>query len=300
PKLRDKIVFLLSGGVDSSMLVDIANEIAKEKDPKAKLKTLTVGMEDSPDLKWANEVAKKLETDHTCITYTAEDAIRLLPEVIRVLETSDVTTARASIPFHIACQTAKNQLKCTILISGEVPDEMGGYRLFLNIENKQEFLNKIISLLKELYLFDCLRVNKCCGAFGLESRLPYSDRDYIEFYTSLPLELIMPHKFPDGVKMEKPFIRFAFDKHSKLPREVLYRSKVTMSDGTASKRKSLKKCIESFIDRQVVSDMEFARSRHFYRSNPPPSKEAYHYRQIFENIYGPQNSHCLPHYWNNM
>lgn len=303
PKIRRNIVFPLSGGLDSSLIVGIAAKIQKEIDSKQKIKTIAVGMEGSSDIEYAKKVQTHCDTDHIEYNFDKDLVKQIIPKIINVCETYDITTIRASIGQYLACSVAK-QKHCNngtvVIITGEGPDEMGGYRLFHSINNHSEALTKKISLIKEMYLFDCLRLDKSAGATGEEARPEYLRRKWIELMLSLPPELTDPEILKDGTKMEKPLLRHAFKNENIIPLENLFRGKVTFSDGSASDKKPLKDIIGKFVESRISDDEYKERSRYHSYHFVPPTKEAYYYQSIFLSMYGPQHLSVLPHYWNNM
>ncbi|RVW56595.1 Asparagine synthetase [glutamine-hydrolyzing] 1 [Vitis vinifera] len=259
---------LLSGGLDSSLVASItARHLAGTKAAKqwgAQLHSFCVGLEGSPDLKAAKEVADYLGTVHHEFHFTVQDGIDAIEDVIYHIETYDVTTIRASTPMFLMSRKIKS-LGVKMVISGEGSDEIfGGYLYFHKAPNKEEFHRETCRKIKALYQYDCLRANKSTSAWGLEARIK-----------------------PEQGRIEKWVLRRAFDDEEQpyLPKHILYRQKEQFSDGVGY----------SWIDglkahaSQHVTDKMMLNASHIFPHNTPTTKEAYYYRMIFERFF-PQNS----------
>ncbi|XP_076900801.1 asparagine synthetase [glutamine-hydrolyzing] 1-like [Bidens hawaiensis] len=280
---------LLSGGLDSSLVAAItARYLAGTKAAKqwgAQLHSFCVGLEGSPDLKAAREVADYLGTVHHEFHFTVQDGIDAIEDVIYHIETYDVTTIRASTPMFLMSRKIKS-LGVKMVISGEGSDEIfGGYLYFHKAPNKEEFHQETCRKIKALHQYDCLRANKSTSAWGLEARVPFLDKEFINVAMSIDPEAKMINM--DQKRIEKWTLRRAFDDEEQpyLPKHILYRQKEQFSDGVGY----------SWIDglkahaEQYVTDKMMLRAGNIFPHNTPFTKEAYYYRTIFERFF-PQNS----------
>ncbi|CAM6095398.1 unnamed protein product [Calypogeia fissa] len=280
---------LLSGGLDSSLVAAVASRhLAETKAGRqwgTTLHTFCVGLEGSPDLRAASEVAKTLGTAHHEFHFTVQEGLDALSEVIYHIETYDVTTIRASTPMFLMSRKIK-ALGVKMVLSGEGSDEIfGGYLYFHKAPNKEELHLETCRKIKALHLYDCLRANKSTAAWGLEARVPFLDRAFIDLAMSIdPAQKMIDKK---AGRIEKYILRKAFDdeKNPYLPKHILYRQKEQFSDGVGySWIDGLKEHAAS-----QVSDKMMANARHVFPYNTPTTKEAYYYRQIFEKRF-PQQS----------
>jgi asparagine synthase (glutamine-hydrolysing) len=282
---------LLSGGLDSSLVASIASRHAarsikngvEEASPFPRLHTFSVGLPESPDLEKARLVADFLGTVHHEFQYTISEGLDALKDLVYMLETYDVTTIRASTPMYLMARKIR-AYGFKMVLSGEGADEIfGGYLYFHKAPNAREFHEETVRKMKDLYMFDCLRANKSTMSWGLEARVPFLDREFIDCAMSIaPKE-----KMCVNGRMEKWILRKAFDTRDDpyLPDEVLWRQKEQFSDGVGySWIDSLKEYAEMH-----VSDKDFAAREYKYPYNTPASKEAYFYRQTFEEHF-PQQS----------
>ncbi|KAF4657996.1 asparagine synthetase [Perkinsus olseni] len=287
---------LLSGGLDSSLVASIASRIRMRqacgddedycrklrktgKLPQiARLRSYCVGLEGSPDVKAAREVAEFLGTHHREFTFTLQDGIDALEDVIYHLETFDVTTVRASTPMYLMTRLIK-ATGVKMVLSGEGADEVfGGYLYFHKAPNAKEFHEECIRKIDQLHMFDCLRANKSMCAFGVEARVPFLDREFLEVAMNIDPELKMIGR--GGRTMEKQILRAAFDtpEDPYLPDSVLWRQKEQFSDGVGyGWIDRLRDYAEEKISDEMMDTAEFR-----YPESTPLTKEAYLYRQIFE------------------
>lgn len=280
---------LLSGGLDSSLVAAVAQRhLAGSTAAKQwgnKLHSFCVGLEGSPDLKAGREVADYIGTVHKEFHFTVQEGLDAISDVIYHIETYDVTTIRASTPMFLMSRKIK-ALGVKMVLSGEGSDEIfGGYLYFHKAPNKEEFHKETCRKLKALHLYDCLRANKSTSAWGLEARVPFLDRDFVNLAMSIdPAEKMINKK--EG-KIEKWIIRKAFDDEENpyLPKHILYRQKEQFSDGVGYS------WIDGLKDHAAsqVSDQMLANAKHIYPHNTPGTKEGYYYRMIFERCF-PQES----------
>ena len=278
---------LLSGGLDSSLITALV--VKKFKRP---IKTFSVGLEGAVDLVYARKVAEFLGTEHQELIISYEDMFNAIPEVIREVETYDITTVRASTPMYLLSKYIKENTDITVLFSGEGSDEASGsYLYFHNAPDEQAFQEEILRLMKDLSYFDVLRCDKSTAETGLEVRVPFLDKQFLEFYLGIAPKFKIPKNYP----MEKYLLRKAYDNQDLLPKEVLWRTKEGMSDGVSSQKKAWYEIIQDRID-VLISDEEFLNNKCKYTHNTPEIKEAYYYRKIFEETFKNRSS-ILPYYW---
>lgn len=273
---------LLSGGLDSSLVAAIAKKYAARRvddDSRSEawwpqLHSFAIGLRESPDLKAAREVAAHIGTVHHELHFTVQEGIDALSDVIYHLETYDVTTIRASTPMYLMARRIR-AMGIKMVLSGEGSDEIfGGYLYFHKAPSAQALHEETVRKLDALHLFDCLRANKAMAAWGVEARVPFLDRGFIDVAMSLDPEVKLSGKARG--RMEKQFLREAFAGY--LPDSVLWRQKEQFSDGVGySWIDSLKAHAE-----QQVSDTELANARFRFPCNTPLTKEAYFYRTLFE------------------
>ncbi|HEY1139672.1 MAG TPA: asparagine synthase B [Lysobacter sp.] len=279
---------LLSGGLDSSLVAAVAARYARhrvEEDDKAeawwpRLHSFAIGLEGSPDLAAAEIAAKALGTVHHGFTYTFEEGLDALPEVIRHIETYDVTTIRASTPMFLLARRIK-AMGVKMVLSGEGSDEVfGGYLYFHKAPNAREFHEETIRKLDALYNYDCLRANKSMMAWGVEPRVPFLDVEFLDVAMRMDAKFKMAGLGPDGRKrIEKSILREAFEGY--LPDSILWRQKEQFSDGVGyGWIDGLKAHAEA-----QVSERVFAAAASRFPVNPPQTKEAYLYRHVFEQFF---------------
>ena len=276
---------LLSGGLDSSLIASITSRLLKEKDNLwgDKLHTFSIGLKDAPDLKYAKIVADHLGTNHHEYNFTVQEGIDSLEDLIYHLETFDVTTIRASMPMFLMSRKIKS-LGIKMVLSGEGADEiLGGYLYFHNAPNADEFHNECVKRVSNLHHFDCLRANKSTMSWGLEARVPFLDKSFMELAISINPVL----KLKDG--KEKYILRKAFDVDENsldepyLPDEILWRQKEQFSDGVGY---NWIDGLKEYIDNEIT-DIEFNEICDSINdeSLKPKSKEEVYYKQIFDKLF---------------
>ena len=279
---------LLSGGLDSSLVAAVAARYARHRIEDGdrteawwpRLHSFAIGLKGSPDLAAAEIAAAALGTVHHGFEYTFEEGLDALPEVIRHIETYDVTTIRASTPMFLLARRIK-AMGVKMVLSGEGSDEIfGGYLYFHKAPNAREFHQELIRKLDALYNYDCLRANKSMMAWGVEPRVPFLDREFLDVAMRLDAKYKMVDKTrSDAQRMEKGILRQAFDGH--LPESILWRQKEQFSDGVGyGWIDGLKAHAEA-----QVSDRELVAAGKRFPFNPPQTKEAYFYRSVFERFY---------------
>jgi asparagine synthase (glutamine-hydrolysing) len=284
---------LLSGGLDSSLISAIAQNYSKnrvEDDGQSpawwpQLHSFAIGLKGSPDLIAAQKVADQIGTIHHELVFTVQDGIDAISQVIYHLETYDVTTIRASTPMYLMSRKIK-AMGIKMVLSGEGADEIfGGYLYFHKAPSAEEFHEETIRKVDRLHMFDCLRANKSMSAWGIEARVPFLDKEFLDVAMSVDPK----HKMCGNGKMEKHILREAFEGY--LPDEVLWRQKEQFSDGVGySWIDSLKEHAEKEISDQMIQSKSFR-----FPYNTPQTKEAYYFRNIFEEHF-PQSAalKCVP------
>ncbi|TQV74691.1 asparagine synthase B [Aliikangiella marina] len=276
---------LLSGGLDSSIVSAVAQlNAAKrvEDDQKSpawwpQLHSFAVGLKGSPDLLAARKVADQIGTIHHEINFNVQQGIDALADVIYHLETYDVTTIRASTPMFLMARKIKS-MGIKMVLSGEGADEIfGGYLYFHKAPNAKEFHEETVRKLERLHQFDCLRANKAMAAWGVEARVPFLDRKFLDAAMSISPEAKMCGMGANGqTKIEKHILREAFEGY--LPEEILWRQKEQFSDGVGY---SWIDSLKDYAD-EVINDIEMRRAAIDYPINTPDTKEGLLYRKIFE------------------
>jgi asparagine synthase (glutamine-hydrolysing) len=270
---------LLSGGLDSSVISAIAekySEMRIEDDSKTKaywprLHSFAVGLKGAPDLAKAKLVADHIGTVHHEINYTIQEGLDAIRDVIYFIETYDVTTVRASTPMYLLARVIKS-MGIKMVLSGEGADEIfGGYLYFHKAPTAKDFHDETVRKLGKLYMYDCLRANKSLSAWGVEGRVPFLDKEFLDVAMRTNPEA----KMCPGSTMEKKIVREAFA--DMLPKEVAWRQKEQFSDGVGYSWIDTLKQMTS----EAVSDEQMAHAAERFPINPPKNKEEYYYRSIF-------------------
>lgn len=272
---------LLSGGLDSSVVAAITKKYASrrvESDDRQEawypqLHSFAVGLKGAPDLLAARRAADHIGTIHHEVNFTIQEGLDAIRDVIYHLETYDVTTIRASTPMYLLARVIKS-MGIKMVLSGEGSDELfGGYLYFHKAPNPQEFHEETVRKLQKLYLYDCLRANKSLAAWGVEGRVPFLDKEFID----IAMRIHPKDKMITSAKMEKWVVRKAFEDY--LPDSIVWRQKEQFSDGVGySWIDTLKARAET-----LVTDSEFEAAATSYPINTPKTKEEYYYRTLFES-----------------
>ncbi|WP_158884826.1 asparagine synthase B [Rhodanobacter sp. L36] len=279
---------LLSGGLDSSLVAAVAARYARHRVEDGdqteawwpRLHSFAIGLKGSPDLAAAQIAADALGTVHHGFEYTFEEGLDALPEVIRHIESYDVTTIRASTPMFLLARRIK-AMGVKMVLSGEGSDEIfGGYLYFHKAPNAREFHEELIRKLDALNYYDCLRANKSMMAWGVEPRVPFLDREFLDVAMRMDARYKMIDRQSKGAsRMEKGVLREAFEGY--LPESILWRQKEQFSDGVGY---GWIDGLKAHAERQV-SERELAAADKRFAHNPPQTKEAYFYRSLFEQFY---------------
>lgn len=285
---------LISGGLDSSVTSAIAKKysarrIETDGEEKAwwpRLHSFAIGIKGSPDLEKAREVAHSLGTVHHEINYTIQEGLDAIRDVIYYIETYDVTTVRASTPMYLLARVIKS-MGIKMVLSGEGADEVfGGYLYFHKAPNAREFHEETLRKLSKLHLYDCLRANKSLAAWGVEGRVPFLDKEFLDIAMSINPE----YKMCPGTVVEKKVVRDAFC--DMLPESVAWRQKEQFSDGVGYSWIDTLKAMTS----QAVTDAMMEHAAERFPINTPLNKEEYYYRSIFEEHFpSPSAARAVPH-----
>ncbi len=284
---------LLSGGLDSSIISAIAKKFAAKRVESnntqdawwPQLHSFAVGLESSPDLAAARKVADYIGTIHHEIHFTIQEGLDAIRDVIYHLETYDTTTVRASTPMYLMARVIRS-MGVKMVLSGEGADEIfGGYLYFHKAPNAEEFHKETVRKIDKLHLYDCLRANKSLAAWGIEGRVPFLDKEFMDVAMRLnPID-----KMSGKGKMEKWILRKAFEDY--LPESIVWRQKEQFSDGVGYGWIDTLKQITS----AQVSDEEMMKVSERYPINPPMSKEEYYYRTIFHELFPSDSAaSCVP------
>ena len=284
---------LLSGGLDSSIISAIAKKFAAMRIESGnteaawwpQLHSFAVGLVGSPDLAAARKVADHIGTIHHEITFTIQEGLDAIRDVIYHIETYDVTTIRASTPMYLLARFIKS-MGVKMVLSGEGADEIfGGYLYFHKAPNAEEFHKETVRKLDKLHLYDCLRANKSLAAWGVEGRVPFLDKEFLD----VAMRLNPKDKMAGNGKMEKWVLRKAFEDY--LPESVAWRQKEQFSDGVGYNWIDTLRTLTA----AQVSDEQMARVNERFPVNPPMTKEEYYYRSLFEKQFpSNQAARCVP------
>lgn len=276
------IGFLLSGGLDSSLVCAIA---AKYSDKP--IKTFAIGMsEDAIDLKYAKEVAMHIGSEHTEVIMHKEDVIEAIRDVIYHLESFDITTVRASVGMYLVCKYIKEKTDIKVILTGEVSDEIFGYKYTDFAPSAEEFQEEAAKRVRELYVYDVLRADRCIAGNSLEARVPFGDKKFVEYVMSID-----PSKKMNSYGQGKYLLRKAFE-GDYLPDSILYREKAAFSDAVGH---SMVDYIKAYA-KSLYEKKDLEKARFKYKHCTPFTMESLLFRDIFEGFY-PEKSHLLPSFW---
>ena len=282
---------LLSGGLDSSLIAAIASKELKKQGKK--LRTFSIGMNDGTDIEYARIVAKHIDSEHTEFIFTLEEGLEAIEHVIKATETYDITTIRASVGQYLIAKKISETTDIKVILNGDGADECQmGYLYFYLYPSLEEARLERDKLLQQIHLFDGLRVDRNISYHGLEARVPFLDKEFVNLYYQISTELLVPTKD----RMEKYLLREAFNKvmPDLLPYEVLMRKKEAFSDGISSKEKSWYLIVKEHYN-NLITDKEFD-TRFQLDGFIPLCKESYYYRKRFNELYG-ENHKVIPRYW---
>ncbi len=276
------IGFLLSGGLDSSLVCAIA-----QRESDAPIKTFAIGMEgDAIDLKYARETADYLKTDHREVIMTKDEVLSSLDSVIKLLGTWDITTIRASMGMYLVCKYIHENTDLKVILTGEISDELFGYKYTDYAPSPEAFQEEAEKRIREIHMYDVLRADRCISVNSLEARVPFGDLEFVRYVMSINPALKM-NRHNKG----KYLLRKAFE-GDYLPRDILFREKAAFSDAVGhSMVDYLKEKAE-----KTYTDEEFEEKRKLYTHGTPFTKESLMYREIFEKYY-PGESAMISDFW---
>ena len=286
------MAFLLSGGVDSSLVAALASKALDAKALGKPIRTFCCGMSEGTDLKFARKVAEHIGSIHTEVFFTPEDGLNAIPDVIRTIESWDTTTVRASVGQYLVSKYIGTQTDCKVVMVGEGPDEVCSSYLFNWYAPNGDALDKCAKdYVKKIHYYDVKRADRCIARWGLEGRVPLLDPEFIASYWKIPAE----ERMPTYKGMEKWWLREAFNGSGLLPDEVLWRKKEAFSDGVSGE-KSWFQIIQEYVEDKVTdAAMEYAHIMYPYCT--PPTKEAYWYRKLFCEFFGEHRQKVIPGFW---
>lgn len=278
-----QIGYLLSGGLDSSLVCAIG-----QKHTMKPITTFAIGLDHNPiDLKYAKQVADYLGTNHNEVIFSNKDVENVLKTVIWHTETWDITTIRASIPMYLLCKYIRENTDIRVVLSGEVSDELFGYKYTDYAPTAIEFQKESQKRIKELYMYDVLRADRCIAANSLEARVPFSDKQFITYVMEIEPELKL-----NKYNMGKYLLRRAFENTHILPDEILFRDKAAFSDAVGH---GMVDFLTELAEKKYT-DRVFLEKISHYKDNPPPSKEALMYLELFSEMF-PRQEHVICGYW---
>ena len=274
--------FLLSGGLDSSLVCAVSQKILKKP-----VRTFAIGMKsDAIDLKYAKEVAEHIGSLHTEVIIEKKDVIAALDEVVKLLATYDITTIRASVGMYLVCKYIRENTDVRVLLTGEISDELFGYKYTDFAPNAEEFQREAVKRVKELYMYDVLRADRCISVNSMEARVPFGDLDFVKYVMAID-----PIKKINVYGKGKYLLRRAFE-GDYLPRDILYREKAAFSDAVGhSLVNDIKEYAENFY-----TDEEYEEKRKKYDFATPFTKESLLYRELFEKYYR-GNAKMIKDFW---
>ena len=277
-----KVGFLLSGGLDSSLVCAIA-----QKKLAQPIRTFAIGMsEDAIDLKYAKQVATYIGSEHTEVYMTKDQVIESLEEVVRLLGTFDITTIRASMGMYLLCKWIHENTDIRVLLTGEISDELFGYKYTDFAPNAQAFQEESEKRIRELHMYDVLRADRCISVNSLEARVPFGDLDFVHYVLSVD-----PKKKMNVYNKGKYLLRHAFE-GDYLPNEILYREKAAFSDAVGH---SMVDYLKAYAE-QKYTDSDWQQTAAKYSHATPFTKESLLYREIFEKYY-PGQGRMIVDFW---
>ena len=275
--------FLLSGGLDSSLVCAIAaRQLGKP------IRTFAIGMDtDAIDLKYARQAADFIGAQHTEVIMTREEVLQALPEVVAALGTWDITTIRASMGMYLCCRAIRARSDVRVLLTGEISDELFGYKYTDFAPSPEAFQQESQKRVEELYMYDVLRADRCISAHSMEARVPFGDLDFVRYVMSVD-----PARKINTYGKGKYLLRHAFEGEGLLPDEILWREKAAFSDAVGH---SMADDLKEYAARQY-SDGAFLKGGGRYSYAPPFTKESLLYRDLFEQFY-PGQARMIKDYW---
>ena len=274
--------FLLSGGLDSSLVCAVAARCSKKP-----IKTFSIGMDiDAIDLKYAKQVADYIGSEHTEVIISKEDVLKALPDVVALLGTYDITTIRASIGMYLVCKYIHEHTDLRVLLTGEISDELFGYKYTDFAPSPEAFQQEAEKRVRELHMYDVLRADRCISVNSLEARVPFGDLDFVEYVMALD-----PARKVNTYGKGKYLLRHAFQ-GDYLPEDILMREKAAFSDAVGH---SMVDDLKEYAER-CYTDRQFETRRKLYSFATPFTKESLLYRELFERYY-PGQAEMVADFW---
>lgn len=272
------IACLLSGGLDSSIVAYLVNACRKELDMTTPLETYSIGLEGAEDLLYAQHMANALGSKHTSLVVSEHDFLAAIPDVIRAIESRDTTTVRASVGNYLICKYIREHSQAKVIFNGDGADEVcGGYLYLKRAPDALEFDKECRRLVKDIHLFDAQRSDRSISSHGLESRTPFLDREFVEMYMSLPVQLRY-------TACEKKYLREAFA--GMLPDLIVWRKKEAFSDGVSALNRSWYTIIQESIPQYILDS--------YARELPNCTPEQYYYKTLYDTMF---QVDLLPYCW---
>ena len=275
--------FLLSGGLDSSLVCAISARILGKH-----VRTFAIGMDkDAIDLKYARQAADYIGAEHTEVYMTRQQVLDTLEEVVAMLGTYDITTIRASMGMYLCCKAIHEQTDIRVLLTGEISDELFGYKYTDFAPSPEEFQKEAKKRVDELYMYDVLRADRCISVNSLEARVPFGDLEFVKYVMEIDPSLKM-----NTYGIGKYLLRHAFEKDKILPDEILWRQKAAFSDAVGH---SMVDDLKAYAE-TMYTDEEFEKRRRDYDFAQPFTKESLLYRELFEKYY-PGQARMIADFW---
>jgi asparagine synthase (glutamine-hydrolysing) len=295
---------LLSGGLDSSLIAALVQKNLNDYSigssggggisSRTKLKTFSIGMLGSPDLRCARRVAKWIGSDHHEVLLSTDEFLSAIKEVIYKIESYDTTTVRASVGNYLVSKYISNNTDCKVVFNGDGADEVCvGYVYNKDAPSDEALQDESVRLVRDIYMFDVLRSDRSISSNGLEPRTPFLDREFVDYYMAIPPSF---KSFDKSRRIEKHILRKAFDDDHLLPKDILWRDKCAFSDGVSNAKNSWHKLIKAYVD-SIVHDREYIEAFPKIEHCRPHLKESYFYRKIFVEFFGEKSCNLVPYYW---
>jgi asparagine synthase (glutamine-hydrolysing) len=286
------VAALLSGGLDSSLIAALVQKYLKEANASP-LKTFSIGFEGSEDLRYAKLVAEHIGSEHNEIIMKPSDFLDAIPDVIRDIESFDITTVRASVGNYLVSREIAKRTDCKVVFNGDGSDEvLGGYMYFYKAPSDEAFEHETGRLLEHIHFFDVLRSDRSISTHGLEARTPFLDKQFVSVAKSVSTRLRRPIA---NIQPEKWILRKAFESTGLLPDAVLWRKKEAFSDGVSGKTKSWYQICQEHALEQVGEDWKEKAS--FIPHLTPKTPEAYYYRILYHSFYPKLDNVTVPYHW---
>jgi asparagine synthase (glutamine-hydrolysing) len=284
------VAALLSGGLDSSLIAALVQRnLLRAGSPP--LQTFSIGFEGSEDLRYARMVAEHIRSKHTEIVMTPEDFWAAVPEVIKDIESFDITTVRASVGNWLVSREIARRTDCKVVFNGDGSDEvLGGYKYFYRAPSNEAFEAETGRLLQDIHYFDVLRSDRSISSHGLEARTPFLDKQFVAVARAISTRL----RRPDENHIEKSVLRIAMGSEDLLPYEVLWRKKEAFSDGVSGPKSWYEICQEKGLEEVGETWSELAR---VFTHLTPKTAEAYYYRLLFSRFYKKAERAAVPYHW---